>query len=68
MIDLDRPTPTAGLAFTTPLLYSRERPLSDRPVRFHARSNLFPGLRAGSARSEVVSKGNRLQANAYEGP
>jgi hypothetical protein len=68
MIDLDRPTPTAGLAFSTPLLYSLEQPLSDRPVRFRARPNFFPGLHAGSARSEVVSKGNRFQANAYEGP
>jgi hypothetical protein len=67
MIDLDRPTPTAGLAFSTPLLYSLEQPRSDRPVRFHAWSKLFPGLYAGSARSEMVSKGNRFQANAYEG-
>ena len=68
MIDLDRPTPTAGLAFSTPLLYSVQQPRSDHPVRGNARSNLFPELRAASARSEMVSKGNRLQANAYEGP
>ena len=66
MIDLDRPTP--GLAFSTPLLYSLEQPRSDRPVHFHARLKLFPGLHAGLARSEMVSKGNRFQANAYEGP
>src|SRR5271156_6239941 len=58
MIDLDRPTPTAGLAFSTPFLYSLQKPRSGRPVRSDARSNLFPGLHAGSARSGAVSKRN----------
>jgi hypothetical protein len=65
MIDLD---PTAGLAFSTPLLYSLQQPLWNRPVRFHPRSNMFPGLHAGSAGGDAVSKRKRLQANAYEGP
>ena len=68
MIYLDRPTPTAGLAFSTPFLYSLQHPRLGRPVRSRARSNLFPGLRAGPARSGAVSKRNRLQANVYEGP
>jgi hypothetical protein len=68
MIVLDRPPPIEGLAFSAQLLYSLEQPRSDRPVRFHARSNLFPGLHAGPEWSEAVSERNRFQANAYEGP
>jgi hypothetical protein len=59
MIDLDRPTPTRGLAFSAALLYSLEQPRSTGPVRDDASLNL--------ARGEAVSKGDRFQAHVYEG-